>query len=304
MKEPGPLAGDALATHFDPWPVGHPLHHDSIEASLAQLRALKLDDVRRFHQQFYGTASGEITVVGDFDPKAMRAQLESLFGNWKSPAPYAGIHTKFTDVAPERRQIETPDKSSAVVIARVNTSLNDADADYPALAVANYILGGGAMASRLGDRIRGKEGLSYGVGSSLSADSSPTGRDDAGALMIQAIAAPQNAAKVETAVREELARLGRDGVTEAELRNAVAGLLTQRRQSRAADGSVAGTLSNNLYLGRTMDFQAQFDARLAALTAADVNAALKKHIDPSKLSVYLAGDFTKASAAPAAPAAK
>jgi zinc protease len=142
------------------------------------------------------------------------------------------------------------------------------------------------------------------VGSSLSADSSPTGRDDAGALMIQAIAAPQNAAKVETAVREELARLVRDGVTEAELRNAVAGLLTQRRQSRAADGSVAGTLSNNLYLGRTMDFQAQFDARLAALTAADVNAALKKHIDPSKLSVYLAGDFTKASAAPAAPAAK
>jgi zinc protease len=301
-KEPGPLAGDALATHFDPWPVGHPLHHDSLEASLAQLKALKLDDVRRFHQKFYGTSKGEITVVGDFDAKAMRAQIESLFANWKAPSAYEAIGTHFTDVAPQRLQIETPDKSSAVVIARVNTSLNEADADYPALAVANYILGGGSMASRLGERIRGKEGLSYGVSSGLSADSSPTGRDDAGALTIQAIAAPQNAAKVETAVREELSRLVREGVTEAELHDAVAGLLTQRRQSRASDGSVAGTLSHNLYLGRTMDYQAQFDARLAALTVADVNAALKKHIDPAKLSMYLAGDFAKAASA--APAAK
>lgn len=299
-KEPAPLAGDALATHFDPWPVGHPLHHPSLEASLAQLKALKLDDVRRFHQRFYGTARGEITVVGDFDPKAMRAQIESLFANWKSPVGYEPIGTHFTDVAPERRLIETPDKSSAVVLARLNTSLNEADADYPALAVANYILGGGTMASRLGDRIRGKEGLSYGVGSGLTADSSPTGRDDAGALTIQAIAAPQNVAKVETALREELARLVRDGVTEAELRDAVAGLLTQRRQSRASDGTIASTLAHNLYLGRTMDFQAQFDARLAALTVADVDAALKKHIDPARLSVYAAGDFAKATAPTAA----
>ncbi|AXK73350.1 insulinase family protein [Lysobacter sp. TY2-98] len=296
-KEPGPLAGDALATHFDPWPVGHPLHHDSLDAQLAQIKALKLDDVRRFHQRFYGTSQGEITVVGDFDAKAMRVQIESLFASWKSPVPYAPIDTRFTDVAPQRLQIETPDKSNAVVIARINTSLNEADADYPALAVANYILGGGSMASRLGERIRGKEGLSYGVGSSLSADSSATGRDDDGALTIQAIAAPQNAAKVETGIREEFTRLVRDGVTESELRDAVAGLLTQRKQSRASDGAVAGTLSHNLYLGRTMDYQAQFDAHLAALSVAEVNAALKRHFDPAKLSIYLAGDFAKAAAA-------
>ncbi|MGY3266213.1 M16 family metallopeptidase [Lysobacter sp. HA35] len=295
MTEPGPLAGDALATHFDPWPVGHPLHHDSIDASLAQLKALKLDDVRRFHQRFYGTSTGEITVVGDFDAKAMRAQIESLFAKWKSPTPYQGIHTSFTDVAPERRSIETPDKSNAVVIAQLNTSLNEGDADYPALAIGNYIFGG-TMASRLGSRIREKEGLSYGAGSSITADSSPTGRDDAGALVIQAIAAPQNAAKVETAMREELARLVKDGVTEAELRDAVSGLLTQRKQSRASDGTVAATLEHNLYLGRTMDYQAQYDARLSALTVAEVNAALRKHIDPAKLSVYLAGDFAKAAA--------
>ncbi|TZF89336.1 M16 family metallopeptidase [Cognatilysobacter lacus] len=295
-KEPAPLAGDALATHFDPWPAGHPLHHDSIDASLAQIKALKLDDVRNFHQRFYGTSVGEITVVGDFDAKAMRKEIETLFANWKAPTPYSPIGTHFTDVSPERRQIETPDKSSAVVLARLNTSLNDADADYPALAVASYILGGSSMSSRLGERIRGKEGLSYGVGSSLSADSSPTGRDDAGSLNIQAIAAPQNAAKVETAMREELARLVTGGVTEAELHDAVAGLLTQRKQARASDGSVAGMLGGNLYLGRTMDFQAKFDARLAALTVADVNAALRKHFDPAKLSVYAAGDFTKAAA--------
>ncbi|GAB6196147.1 M16 family metallopeptidase [Lysobacter xanthus] len=296
-KEPGALAGDALATHFDPWPVGHPFHHKTVDESLANMRALKLEDVRRFHQRFYGTSEGEISVVGDFDAAAMRAQLEMLFAGWKAPVKYAPVPTHFTEVAPERRQIEAPDKSNAVVVARHNLSLNEADADYAPLVVANYILGGGSMGSRLGDRIRGKEGLSYGVGSSLSADASPTGRDDAGSLGIQAIAAPQNAAKVEQAMREEFARLLHDGVTEQELRDAVAGLLTQRRQSRASDGSIAGTLGRNLYLGRTMAFQSALDARFAALTVADVNAAIRRHFDPSKLSVYLAGDFAKAAAA-------
>ncbi|GGZ69597.1 peptidase M16 [Lysobacter xinjiangensis] len=296
-KEPGTLAAQALAEHFDIWPEGHPLRHQSIDEAIADLRALKIEDVRRFHQRFYGTAEGEISVVGDFDAEAMRTQLETLFAGWRSPVRYAPIPTHHVDIAPERQRLESPDKANAVVLARLNISLNDRDADYPALLVANSILGGGGMKSRLTDRIRQKDGLSYGVGSSLSADASREGRDDAGSLSVQAIAAPQNAEKVEAALREEIERLMRDGVSTDELRDAVAGLLTQRRQSRAADGNVAATLGSNLYYARDMRFQAGIDARLAALTADEVNAAIRRHIDPAKLSVYLAGDFAKATPA-------
>jgi zinc protease len=296
-KEPGSVAGMALAQYFDPWPVGHPLHVDDIDASLAKLKALTIEDVRAFHREFYGTATGEIAIVGDFDADAVRKQLEALFAGWKSPKPYAPIGTKFTDVAAKQERFETPDKPNAVLLARQNLPLKVTDADYPALVVANRIFGGGALKSRLGDRIRQKEGLSYGVSSGIRADDSRNRTDDAGSFSIQAIAAPENMKKVEAAVREELTRLVKDGITQEELRDAVSGTLTERQQGRADDGTVAGMLADQLYFGRDMQFTADLDAKYQALTLEQVNAAIRKYLKPDALSVYVAGDFAKAAAA-------
>jgi zinc protease len=294
-KEPGTVVSQAMGAHFDPWPADHPLAFRSLDQQLAQWKALKLADVAAFHRDFYGTAQGEIAIVGDFDPVAVKAQLQALFANWKSPAPYVAIDTRYTEVAPESRRMETPDKANAVVAARANLALNDTDPDYPALMVANHVLGSSTLASRLGTRLREREGLTYGVSSSLSADASPDGRDDAGSLDIQAIAAPENVERLVAGMREELARLVRDGVTAGELQDAVSEMLTQRAQARADDDVVAGVLSRYLYLGRTMAWSADIDARLRALTVAQVNAAIRRHFKPETVSVYAAGDFAKAA---------
>jgi zinc protease len=303
-QEPGAIAGRALAEYFDPWPAGHPLRNRTLDESLAELKALKLDDVRAFHRDVYGTANGEIAIVGDFDPAAVRAQLEQLFTGWKSGKPYAPIATRYTGVAAKQARFETPDKPNAVLLARHNLSLKVTDADYPAMVIANRVFGGGALKSRLGDRIRQQEGLSYGVSSGVRADDSRTGQDDAGSFSIQAIAAPENMAKVEALVREEMAKLVKDGITAAELKDAVAGMLTEREQGRADDGSVAGMLADQLFFGRTMQFTADLDAKYAALTVDQVNAAIRKHFKPEALSVFLAGDFAKKAGAPAAAPAK
>ena len=178
-----------------------------------------------------------------------------------------------------------------MLLARQNVSLNAADADLPALSIAVDILGGDPLKSRLADRIRQREGLSYGVGAGLRADDSRVGRDDNGSLTVQAIAAPQNMAKVEAALREELARLVADGVSEQELRDAVAARMVQREQSRASDGAVAGLLSDLLDYNRTMQFVIDRDAAYKALTVEQVNAAIRKHLKPERLSVFVAGDF-------------
>lgn len=300
-KEPASIAGQALAQHFDPWPAGHPLHVQTLDESLAAMKALKLEELVAFHRDFYGTAEGEIAVVGDFDPIAVKKQLEALFSGWKSPKAFAPIDTQYAAVPAKRERFETPDKPNAVLLARQNLPLKVTDEDYPALMVANRIFGGGALKSRLGDRIRQKEGLSYGVASGIHADDSRDRKDDAGHLSIQAIAAPQNMDKVEAAMREELARLVKDGITAEELRDAVAGTLTERQQARAEDESVAGMLADQLYYGRDMKFTEALDARYRALTLEQVNAAIRKYLKPEALSVYNAGDFAKA--AQAAPAA-
>ena len=117
------------------------------------------------------------------------------------------------------------------------------------------------------------------------------GKDDNGSFNVQAIAAPENMAKVEAAIREELVREIRDGITDEELRDAVAGTLTEREQTRAEDGSVAGMLADQAYYGRTMQFTADLDAKYAGLTREQVNAAIRKHLRADTLSVYVAGDF-------------
>ena len=137
----------------------------------------------------------------------------------------------------------------------------------------------------------------------MRADDSLTGKDNAGSFSIQAIAAPENMAKVEALVREELARLVKDGITAEELKDAVAGTLTERQQARAEDGTVAGMLADQLFYGRTMQFTADLDAKYAALTVDQVNAAIRTYFKPDALSVFLAGDFAgkAGAAATAAP---
>jgi zinc protease len=188
--------------------------------------------------------------------------------------------------APQRLALATPDKQNATLLARLPLPLSDRDADYPALTMANYLLGLGGN-SRLWKRIREVEGLSYDVGSRVSWNS----HEANSVWLASAIFAPQNAAKVEQALREEIARALREGFTAQELAEGQRGLLNFRRLSRAQDGSIAATLASNLNLDRSYAYSAKIDAEIGKLTPSQVNAALRKYIKPQDFVVVLAGDF-------------
>ncbi len=294
MSEPGAVAGLALQRHFDRWPPGHPYHVADFEAQLAALQALQPGAVRDFHRRFYGMGDGAtIAIVGDVDADALRAQLDTLFGDWTTPTPFARIAQPYHAVAATQQRLETPDKPNAVLLARQALQIDQDHPDYAALVLGNQILGGGGMKSRLADRIRQREGLSYGVGSSFSASA----LDDAGSWSAHAIAAPENIARVETALREELQRLLAEGIGEDELHEAREGMLRARRTARANDGELVTQIAGNLYLGRTLAYSAAFEDRLRALTPEAVQAAMARHLDPAALSVFIGGDFTAGDSA-------
>jgi zinc protease len=293
-SEPSDLASRALAEHFDLYPKGDIRHETTLEEDIADVKAAKLDELKAFHRDFYGTVPSEMAIVGDFDPKTVVPLVDELFGAWKAPMHVAPVLRKHADVAPMHKTLNTPDKENGFYTARMNLDLNVEDPDYPALMLADYIFGGGGLKSRLMDRIRQKEGLSYGGGSSLSAGD----MDRAGSFTISAIAAPQNLAKVDTAVHEELARVVKDGFTAAELAGAKSGLMQQRIQNRAEDGTLAAGWTSYLYRGRTYEWSADFEKRMMAVTLPQLNAAFRKLIDPAKLSVVMAGDQSKLKGAP------
>ena len=131
--------------------------------------------------------------------------------------------------------------------------------------------------------------MSYGVGSQLAVSS----LDQAGSFTGYAIAAPQNLPKLEAAFKEEIARVLKDGFTAEEVAAAKRGLLDTRKLNRAQDEVLAPALANNLFLGRTFQWSADFEKKLAALTPEQIRDALRRHIDPVALTVIKAGDFSK-----------
>lgn len=299
-NDPAAVSANALAEHFNIFPRGDWRYQPSIAEQLEDLAKTTLDDVKRFHQTFYGANRGEIAIVGDFDEAAVTAALRAAFGNWKTNAPYARLEWPHREVPPINRVLETPDKENASFRARVNLDLNENDPDFPALFLANYIMGGGAgFDSRLITRIRVQDGLSYGVSSGLGAGQ----LDRNGAWTAQAIAAPQNVARVEAAFKEEVQRALQEGFTEAEVTAAKSGALQRMLQARAQDRSLAGAWTNHLYLDRTFAWQQQLEEKIAALTAEQVSAAFRKYIDPNQISIVKAGDFERAAstASSAAP---
>ena len=78
-----------------------------------------------------------------------------------------------------------------------------------------------------------------------------------------------------------------------ELEKAKTGYLQQQQVMRTMDAMLAASLAENLYLGRTMQFQADLEQKIKTLTPEAVDAALRKHLDPKRLSVVTAGDFAK-----------
>ena len=285
--EPTALASLALRRTLNPYPKGHPLYVESIEEQLANLAAVTLETVKSFHAKLYGAQSGEAVVVGDFDPAALTAKLTLGLGQWKAEQPFERIPEPFQAVAAVRATIDTPDKANAFMTAGTTFALKDSDPDYPGLVMANYMLGGGFINGRVPRRLREKEGLSYGAGTSLSARS----QDQNAQLLGYAIFAPQNADRVEKGFREELDRAISGGFTADELKVAKDGLIQQRGQRRANDGELAQLLVHQLFDGRTMDFEEKVDEKLKALTAPEAGALLKKYLDPAKMTFIRAGDF-------------
>ncbi len=285
-SDPSAVASEELRRHLNPYPKGHWHYEQTLEERIASLKAVTLDEVRACHRGLVGATGADFAAVGDLDPDRLAALVEELFGDWKNPAPYARIEKRYFERPALERELHTPDKANAVLRAGLNLRLRDDDPDFPALVLANQLLGGSSTA-RLPQRIREKEGLSYSTYTWFSA--SPL--DDAANFWVSAIFAPQNKARVEQAVREELQRALREGFSADEVAAAKKGLLEARYLARTQDAALAERLTRYLFVERTFAWDVEFERRIAALTAAEVRDALRRHLELERLAVTKAGDF-------------
>jgi zinc protease len=200
------------------------------------------------------------------------------------------VQETVSNVPTVEQLFEIPDKANASLFAGETFKLRDDDKDYPALLLANYMLGGsGSLKSRLGDRLRQKEGLSYTVGSDLEVSQF----DQRARFVAFAVGAPQNISRVETAFKEEMERSLLNGFSDEEVEAAKSGWLQARAVSRAQDKDLANRLALYLFLDRNLLWDQQLETKVKALTSENVNAAWRKHLALNKLSLFKAGTFNE-----------
>ena len=286
--DPTALAQTAVSKQLNPYAGSDPRYIPSAPEEIEMLQGASLETIRELYETMLGAKNGELTVIGDFDANATKQQLAKLFDGWQPKTSYQRIVRKSDiKVKGNVQSLATPDKASATYFAGLVFPLKDEHPDFAALNLGNFILGHGSLSSRLGNRVREKDGLSYGVGSGLQVPAV----DDRTLFYVYAICNPTNMPKVEKAIREELDLMLKEGVTAEELDAAKQGFLQGEQVGRTEDAQLAAIIEESLEAGRTLKYQADLEARVQKVTPADVVKACRKYLDPKKLVIVEAGDF-------------
>ncbi len=291
-NEPQFIASNRVSQINNNYPKGHPNYAMTIDEEVEAIKAVSVDDIKKFYEDFYGLGKSILIGIGNVNSAEVKTFIEKEFGDFNSKNAYEMISNPYSANKAVNEDVITPDKQNAMTFGTLSVKMSQYSDDYAAMNIAGSILGGGFLNSRIADRLRQKDGVSYGAGAGFNADGNKV--DQNSGLYLYAIYAPANYDKVQLGFKEEIDRYIKDGITEEELKNAVNGWIQAQSVSRAKDNELSSLINNNIFYGRDMNFQKSLEEKVAKLTVAEVNAAIKKHILPyEKWTVVNAGDFKK-----------
>ncbi|MFZ6654935.1 M16 family metallopeptidase [Undibacterium sp. TJN19] len=288
-SNPIQMAMDQFAQHFNAYPAGDIRAQETTQQIISELYAIKPIDLFDFHKQFYGASNGHIAIVGDFDVDEVIATLSKELSGWESKAPYEPAHRKILERMPLNTFLETPGKENAYFFGRIDLAVSKSDDDFAALEVANYLIGGTPIDSRLGRRVRQKEGWTYNVNSKI--DGSTV--DPVSSWQIMASAAVANVDKLKKAIQEELQLVEASGFQQEELDKAKSAMAHLYQQQRASDSRLAYQWSMVMHVHQDFSWFARREAAIQNLTLAQLNQITKKYLQPGLWSIVTTGDSKK-----------
>ena len=289
-NEPDYLVGQKLNKSLSAYPKGHPYYASSTDEMLEDLSKIKLDDLKKYYTDFYGANHSSSAFVGELDKKMISEFLKNSFGGWSSKSSFEPVEPKYFEVKGKTETVNTPDKTNAVMLGAMNLNISRQHPEYPAVVMANELFGGGAfLNSRIPQRLRENEGMSYGAGSYLSAEY----KYNVGTWGTYAYFNPIYKNRLDSALQEETDKAIAKGFTADELQKTKVAWAEQTKASLGNNASTASLLRSFLMYERDLNEFTQFDKKINELTLEQVNAAMKKYFDRSKLVTVFAGYFEK-----------
>ncbi|WP_311222449.1 MULTISPECIES: pitrilysin family protein [unclassified Acidovorax] len=298
LKEAETRPGTIAAKAFSAAVYGnHPYGQRATPDTLARI---EVGDLQAFHQRYVLACRANVAIVGAVSRAQAQTLVQTLLAQLPAPqgdaaaacAPLPAV----PEVQPLTRAVEEkiPFASAQAHVYIGQPGFVRKDPDFLALLVGNHILGGGSFTSRLMNEVREKRGLSYSVGSGFSPGL------NAGSFTVGLQTRPDQAEQAVQVSRDVLKRFVEQGPTEAELRaakdNLIGGFALRIDSNKKLLGNVVNIATNGLPL----DYLEHWTDRVAALTVADIRAAMQRKLQPDRMVTVVVGG---ASAAPVAPAA-
>lgn len=255
---------------------------------MSDLDAMTPDDARAFYRQWYTPSNAVVVVVGDVDPKEVKQLAEHYYGRLPTHTlPARKPRTEPSQAGLRRVQVKAPADQAYVALAFKVPGLRSLDlkdpgnADALALTVLAAVLDG-YPGSRL-DR-----GLTQGadrVADSAGASNGLMGRGPQ-LFVLDGVPAPgKTAAQVEAALRAQLARIAREGVTAAELERVKTQWVAGEVYKRDSLFFQARELGTHWVLGLPLDTNDQLLAQLRGVTAEQVQSVAARYFGDDQLTV-------------------
>lgn len=287
-NDPANVAFITLGNKTNPYQKGHPYYTYTLDEQLDQLNKLTLDDVRNFYTEFLGVNEGYASFVGEADKTIIVSKLTDVLKGWSSKRGYGKIAHQYMHTQMKTETIQIDDKTNAVCAGGINLAISQQDKDYPALYLMNELLGGGSfLNSRIPQRLREAEGMSYGAGSSLDAEWD----EPVGSISTYAFFNPSFKEKLNTALIDELTKASKGTFTEKELTDSKVSLIQQRKIVLGENDFLTRMFNQYSENKKDLKYFDDFSSKLQSVSLAEVNEVAKKYLDLNKFYLLFAGDY-------------
>lgn len=277
LADPEWQARRALFAHVYP---NHPYAYRSL-GTAASVDAITSDALAAAAKSRLARDNLLIAAAGDITPDALAKLLDMIFGGLPEQADL----TKVADISvPETgKTLLLPQEGGQALLLFVAPGISRDDPDWHAAQLVNYILGGGGFESRLMSEVRDRRGLTYGIGTSLSAT------EHSALVMGNARTANAKAGEAWTVTRDVWRKVYENGVTDAELQSARDYLVGSLATGFTSSSAIAGMLLSLQEDRLPMDYLDEREGKFRAVTLADAARVAKRLLDPARLTLVVTG---------------
>jgi zinc protease len=279
--DPGAVAGKAFAAALFPQsPYGRP-----VEGTESSVKGLQQKNLREFFARYYRPNRSILSVVGDVSEQEIIGALKPALRAWSKGAASTAPPAPSRIGTPQMIRVNKPLTQANIILGHAGVPRGHAD--YYAILVMNYILGGGGFSSRVMDSIRNERGLAYSVYSYFGADKSH------GSFQFVMQTKNETAAEAIRLAREEVQRIREQPVSGQELDDAKNYLIGSFPLRFDTNRRIAAFISQVEYFELGLDYPNRYGDLIGKVSREEVQRVAKQYLHPDRLITVVVGNQEK-----------